>query len=69
MTKITLLKMLVLCAVLSACGKKGPLIVDPPADATLSGQTQGQNGTETNSNTGFDSINDQINGTTTTIQR
>lgn len=69
MTKITICKLLVLCLALSACGKKGPLIVDPPVDAPLSEQAREQSTIDTGTNTGLGGINAQVEGTITIIQR
>jgi len=69
MTKNTICKIILLCAMLSACGQKGPLIVDPPADATLSEQARVQPDTEITSETGLGGINAQVEGTITIIQR
>ena len=69
MTKITSITFVMLCLALSSCGKKGPLAVDPPVDATLSEQAQGQRSLEGDSEGGLNSLNRQIQGSTTIIPR
>ena len=69
MTKFTALKIITLCVVLSACGQKGPLIVDAPTDATLSQKARTQTEIDSGSETGLSGINAQVEGTTTIIQR